>query len=65
MAQGKVKWFNATKGYGFIERADGDDLFVHVSELRGVQTLSDGQAVTFTETTGRNGKKQASAVSPA
>jgi cold shock protein len=64
MAEGKVKWFNADKGYGFIEREDGDDLFVHFSEIQseGFKTLDEGQAVTFDETTGQNGKKQAANV---
>jgi CspA family cold shock protein len=64
MAEGKVKWFNADKGYGFIEREDGDDLFVHFSEIQseGFKTLDEGQAVSFTEVVGNNGKKQASAV---
>jgi CspA family cold shock protein len=64
MAEGKVKWFNADKGYGFIEREDGDDLFVHFSEIQseGFKTLDEGQAVSFTETVGQNGKKQATAV---
>lgn len=64
MAEGKVKWFNADKGYGFIEREDGDDLFVHFSEIQseGFKTLDEGQAVSFTEATGQNGKKQATAV---
>ena len=50
MAEGKVKWFNPDKGYGFIEREDGDDLFVHFSEIQGegFKTLDEGQAVTFT-----------------
>jgi CspA family cold shock protein len=64
MAEGKVKWFNADKGYGFIEREDGDDLFVHFSEIQseGFKTLDEGQAVTFEVTTGQNGKMQASKV---
>jgi cold shock protein len=64
MAEGKVKWFNPDKGFGFIEREDGDDLFVHFSEIQseGFKTLEEGQAVSFTETTGNNGKKQASQV---
>ena len=51
MADGKVKWFNADKGYGFIERESGDDLFVHISEIQGEgdKNLVEGQAVTFTE----------------
>ena len=64
MADGKVKWFSSDKGYGFIERESGDDLFVHISELQGgATTLAEGQAVSFTEATGQNGKKQATQVS--
>jgi len=64
MAQGKVKWFNADKGYGFIERADGDDLFVHFSEIQseGFKSLDEGQAVSFDTGTGKNNKPQATNV---
>lgn len=64
MAQGTVKWFNADKGYGFISREEGEDLFVHFSEIQtdGFKTLDEGQAVEFDITTGRNGKDQASNV---
>ena len=64
MAQGTVKWFNPDKGYGFISREDGDDLFVHYSEIQmdGFKTLDEGQAVEFDVTTGQNGKLQASNV---
>lgn len=64
MAEGVVKWFNPDKGYGFISRADGDDLFVHFSEIQceGFKTLDEGQAVVFDITTGQNGKLQASNV---
>jgi CspA family cold shock protein len=64
MAEGKVKWFNADKGYGFIEREGGDDLFVHFSEIQteGFKSLDEGQAVSFTEATGQNGKQQATQV---
>ena len=46
---GKVKWFDAKKGYGFIEREDGDDVFVHFSAIEedGFKTLEDGQEVEF------------------
>jgi CspA family cold shock protein len=46
---GKVKWFDEKKGYGFIEREDGDDVFVHFSALQqeGFKTLEDGQEVEF------------------
>ena len=63
MAEGKVKWFNADKGYGFIEREGGDDLFVHISEIQGdVKNLTEGQAVSFTEGTGQKGKIEATQV---
>lgn len=64
MAEGTVKWFNPEKGYGFISQADGDDLFVHFSEIKmdGYKTLDEGQAVSFDVVTGRDGKLQASNV---
>jgi CspA family cold shock protein len=63
MAEGKVKWFNADKGYGFIEREGGEDLFVHISEIQGdVKNLAEGQAVSFTEATGQKGKAEATKV---
>ena len=64
MAEGKVKWFNAEKGYGFIERAEGDDLFVHFSEIQseGYKSLAEGQAVSFEPGTGKNNKPQATNV---
>ncbi len=47
--QGVVKWFNESKGYGFIERASGEDVFVHFSEIQGdgYRTLAEGAAVEF------------------
>ena len=64
MAEGKVKWFNPEKGYGFISRDDGDDLFVHYSEIQidGYKTLEEDAQVEFDITTGQNGKLQASNV---
>jgi len=64
MTQGTVKWFNPDKGYGFISREGGDDVFVHFSEIQGdgFKTLDEGQAVEFEITTGQNGKEQASNV---
>ena len=50
MAQGTVKWFNATKGYGFIQPEDGSkDVFVHISavEKAGLKTLNEGQSVAY------------------
>ncbi len=49
MAQGKVKWFNAEKGFGFIEQEDGNDVFVHFSAINGdgFKTLEEGQPVEF------------------
>lgn len=64
MAQGKVKWFNSQKGYGFIEQEEGKDVFVHVAELApGVGTLSENQTVEFEVTQGQKGP-QASNVRP-
>jgi len=55
--QGKVKWFNDAKGYGFIQRASGDDVFVHHSAIQatGFKTLSEGDSVEFTVTKGPKG----------
>jgi CspA family cold shock protein len=49
MAEGKVKWFNEQKGFGFISREDGDDVFVHFSEINasGFKTLYENQEVSF------------------
>ena len=67
MIEGTVKWFNPEKGYGFISREDGDDVFVHFSEIQGegFKTLEEGQAVTFEIATGNNGKLQATNVTAA
>ena len=64
MAEGVVKWFNPEKGYGFISQNDGEDLFVHFSEIKmdGFKTLDEGQRVSFDVSTGQNGKLQASNV---
>ncbi|KXH80882.1 MULTISPECIES: cold-shock protein [unclassified Sporosarcina] len=57
MEQGKVKWFNAEKGFGFIEREDGDDVFVHFSAIQGegFKTLEEGQDVSFEIEQGQRG----------
>ena len=49
MAKGTVKWFNESKGFGFIAREDGEDVFVHHTAIQGngFKTLSEGQAVSF------------------
>lgn len=49
---GTVKWFNNAKGFGFIERQDGEDVFVHYNQIRGdgYRSLNDGQTVEFTVT---------------
>ena len=57
MPKGKVKWFNDTKGYGFIEQEQGDDVFVHFSAINmdGFKTLAEGQPVEFELKTGEKG----------
>ena len=59
MATGTVKWFNAEKGFGFIEREDGDDLFVHYSAIQtsGYRTLEEGQRVEFDVGPGKKGEE--------
>ena len=58
MNKGIVKWFNAEKGYGFIQQEEGPDVFVHFSaiEADGFRTLSEGELVEFEAEPGRNGK---------
>ncbi|WP_136686200.1 cold-shock protein [Falsirhodobacter xinxiangensis] len=62
MANGTVKWFNDTKGFGFIQPQSGTkDVFVHISALEraGIRSLPDGQAVTFDVEKDRNGRESA------
>jgi cold shock protein len=59
LATGTVKFFNAEKGYGFISREDGDDVFVHFSNIQGsgYRTLEEGQRVEFDVGPGRKGEE--------
>ena len=61
METGRVKWFNAEKGYGFIEREDGKDVFVHFSAItgEGFKTLEEGAAVEFEVVEGAKGPQAA------
>jgi CspA family cold shock protein len=60
-----VKWFNASKGFGFIQRQSGEDVFVHFSAIQaeGYKSLSDGQTVEFEVTSGPKGLQAANVIS--
>ncbi len=62
--KGTVKWFNETKGFGFIEQESGPDVFAHFSaiESAGFKTLQEGQAVEFTVSAGQKGPQAANIV---
>ncbi len=62
--QGKVKWFNPDKGYGFIETEEGGDVFVHFSAIQaeGFKTLEEGQEVEFEVVDGNRGAQAANVV---
>ena len=64
MEQGKVKWFNGEKGFGFIEVEGGDDVFVHFSAIQGdgFKTLEEGQDVEFDIVEGNRGDQAANVV---
>ncbi len=64
MNTGKVKWFNAEKGYGFVTSDDGKDVFVHFSAIQGdgYKSLEEGQAVSFDVTDGDRGPQATNVV---
>lgn len=64
MAQGTVKWFNESKGYGFITADEGKDVFVHFSAIQGegFKTLNEGQKVSFDVISGEKGPQAANVV---
>ena len=64
MAKGTVKWFNASKGYGFLSQENGEDVFVHFSAIQGdgFKSLNEGEAVEFEVTNGAKGPQASSVV---
>lgn len=64
MSEGTVKWFNDSKGFGFIEQEDGPDVFVHFSAIQaeGFKTLEEGQRVSFDVTQGAKGPQASNVV---
>ncbi len=64
MAKGTVKWFNESKGFGFIEQEDGTDVFVHFSVIQdnGFKTLAEGQAVSLDVVNGPKGLQAANVI---
>ena len=66
MTNGTVKWFNESKGFGFIAREDGEDVFVHHTAIQGngFKTLSEGQAVSFDVEKGPKGFRAINVVTP-
>lgn len=64
MAEGRIKWFNESKGYGFIEQDDGPDVFVHFSEIKmeGFKTLKEGDQVEFEISEGPKGPQATNVV---
>ncbi|MBI3597486.1 MAG: cold-shock protein, partial [Nitrospirae bacterium] len=64
MAKGTVKWFNASKGYGFLSQEDGKDVFVHFSAISGdgYKSLDEGEAVEFEVTQGPKGPQASNVV---
>ena len=64
MAKGTVKWFNTSKGYGFLSQENGEDVFVHFSAIQGdgYKSLNEGDAVEFEVTNGAKGPQASSVV---
>jgi CspA family cold shock protein len=64
MEKGKIKWFNAEKGFGFIERTEGEDVFVHFTAIQGdgFKTLQEGEEVEFEIVQGNRGAQAANVV---